>query len=460
LRVGTYAFDTVPVPGTWSDPRLRLARRATMGLNTADVAEVRAKGYQQWLNEQVNWASIDDSAVESIVAQRYPLLALPAAQLANANQGTVQSQLQEATIYRGTFSRRQLYERMVEFWSDHFNIAVTKVGYLKAVDDREVIRKHALGKFSALLKASAHSPAMLAYLDQNLSRAGSPNQNYVRELMELHTLGVDGGYTQQDVDELARVFTGWTFTGAGDFSFNPNRHDWGPKTVLGVNIPAAPSSTGSAGINEGELMLDVLLNHPSTGRFLATKMLKWLLTPEPTQTQINAIATVYRVTKGDIRLMVRAILNEGWVSDAPAKFKRPFHFLVSSLRAIRPVVNSVASMNGQLRTLGQQLFFYETPDGYPDAVEYWAGNIQPRWNFANTLAGQTSQTGVNVSVADLLTGSPDAVVDMIEDDFFGGELALSTRLALLDYIRGGTFNAQRIRETLALALSTAEFQWY
>jgi hypothetical protein len=117
-------------------------------------------------------------------------------------------------------------------------------------------------------------------------------------------------------------------------------------------------------------------------------------------------------------------------------------------------------MNGQLRTLGQQLFFYETPDGYPDAVEYWAGNIQPRWNFANTLAGQTSQTGVNVSVADLLTGSPDAVVDMIEDDFFGGELALSTRLALLDYIRGGTFNAQRIRETLALALSTAEFQWY
>jgi uncharacterized protein (DUF1800 family) len=431
-----------------------------MGLARSDVNEVLAKGYQQYLNEQVYYTRIDDSAVEATVAARYPLLSLTPAQMANASQGTLQAQLQEATIYRAAFSRRQLYQRMVEFWSDHFSIAIGKVGYLKAADDRDVIRRHAMGRFSDLLKASAHSPAMLAYLDQNQSRAGSPNQNYVRELMELHTLGVDGGYTQQDVDELARVFTGWSFTGAGDFTFLPNRHDWNQKVVLGVTIPAAPPSTGSAGINEGEQMLDVLLNHPSTGRFLATKMLKWLLTPTPTPAQINAIATVYRVTRGDIKLMVRAILNEGWVAASPAKFKRPFHFLVSSLRATQPTVTSVAGMNGQLRNLGQQLFFWETPDGYPDTAEYWVGNIQPRWNFSNTLAGQQSQTTINLDVSSYLAGTPDAAIDRIETDFFGGELAVSTRLALLNYLRGGTFNSTRIRETIALALSTSEFQWY
>jgi uncharacterized protein (DUF1800 family) len=450
----------VPTPGSWADPRLRLLRRATNGLRSGDVLDVKNRGYQQWLNEQVYYTQIDDDAVEATVAQRWPLLSQTEVQLAPVNAGTVRAQLQDATLYRAAYSRRQLYERMVEFWSDHFNISIDKVGYLKAIDDREVIRKHAMGKFGDLLKASAHSPAMLAYLDQNLSRVGSPNQNYARELMELHTIGVDGGYTQTDVEQLSRVFTGWTISGAGTFFFNASRHDFGAKTVLGVQIPATPSSTGAAGINEGEMMLDVLINHPSTARYIATKLLKWFITPEPTETQISAIAGAFKATGGDIKRVVRAVLNEGFVTNAPAKLKRPFHLVASGLRATNAVMTTATSMTGQVRVIGQPQFQYETPDGYPDLMEYWVGNVAPRWAFGTTLANSASATTLNVDVAPYLAGTPDAAIDRIQTEFFGGEMATHTREALLSYLRGGTFNATRVRETIALALCSYEFQWY
>ncbi len=452
--------SVAPPPLSWSDPRVRLLRRATNGPRASDVADVTNVGYQRWLNDQVNYVGLDDSPSESIVNAKWPLLAQAPQQLAAVNSGELRRQIQDATLFRAAFSPRQLYERMVEFWSDHFNISYDKVGYLKVIDDREVIRKHALGKFSDLLKASAKSPAMLAYLDQNLSRAGSPNQNYVRELMELHTIGVDGGYTQQDVEELSRVFTGWSFTGAGTFAFNPSRHDFGAKTVLGVSVPATSSSIGAAGIAEGEAILELLINHPSTGRFLATKMLKWLLTPEPTDAQINAVAGAYRATGGDIKRMVRAVLNEAWVAEAPAKLKRPFHLVASGMRATNAIVNTATAMTTQVRILGQPQFQYETPDGYPDALEFWVGNTTPRWAFATTLASSASQTGINVDIAPYLAGTADAAVDRMQAEFFGGELSLETRQMLLNYIKAGTFNSARVRETISLALSAYEFQWY
>jgi uncharacterized protein (DUF1800 family) len=450
----------VPPPVAWTDARLRLVRRATYGARASDVADVRNVGYQRWLNDQVNYTLIDDSALAADVAARWPNLSLAPAQLAPLNAGTLRTNLQQATLYRATYSRRQLYERMVEFWTDHFSIDIDKVGYLKLVDDREVIRKHALGKFGDLLRASAKSPAMLAYLDQNLSRAGSPNQNYVRELMELHTLGVDGGYTQQEVDELARVFTGWTFTGAGDFAFNASRHDFGAKTVLGVTIPATSPGIGAEGVKEGEQMLEVLLNHPSTARFLATKLLKWFVTPEPTATQVEAIAGAYRATGGDIKRMVRAVLNEGWVSRAPLKLKRPFHLVASGLRGTDAVSTNIASMASGVGTLGQPLFQWETPDGFPDLMEFWVGNITPRWQFGNTLANSNSATTVRVDVTPYLAGSADAALDRMNAELFAGELAPATREQLRAYLGAGTFNATRVRDTLALALSSHEFQWY
>jgi uncharacterized protein (DUF1800 family) len=217
---------------------------------------------------------------------------------------------------------------------------------------------------------------------------------------------------------------------------------------------------GADGVKEGEMVLDLLVRHASTARFIATKLLRWLLTAEPDEAQIRTIATVYRVTNGDIKAMVRAILNDGWIASSSVKLKRPFHFVVSSLRATNPVVNSITAMNGQVSAAGQPLFYFETPDGYSDKIEYWAGNILPRWNAASVLAN-SNNSSIAVSVTPYVqAGNPDAALDLINTRLFGGELDGGTRAALRTYIAAGTFSDTRIRETLALALSSSAFQWY
>jgi len=444
----------------WDSSVTRLVRRATLGITAGEVQHASSLGYQGYLNYQLNYARIDDSAVESFVQQKWPLMSQTSDQLFSADAGQVRTQLQESTIYRAAFSQRQLYHRMVEFWSDHFNQDVDKVGYLLVADQRDVIRAHALGKFPDLLKASAHSASMLVYLDQNASRSVAPNQNYARELMELHTLGVDGGYTQNDVAELSRVLTGWTVQGRGNFVFNPAIHDWGSKTVLGVTIPAGSPAVGADGIKEGEQILDMLVHHPSTARFIATKLLRWLLTATPSDTQIGAIASVYRATGGDIKAMVRAILNDSWLPAAPMKLKRPFHYLVSAVRSAGPSVSSVTPLNGQLGVLGQSLFSWDTPDGYPDKIEYWAGNIVPRWSFGTTMSNYNSATTIQVDTTPYRAGSPDAAIDLIDQNFYGGEMPLATRSGLSSYLKAGTFNDTRVRETIALAIAANAFQWY
>lgn len=439
----------------------RLVRRATMGITAEDVALAKQMGWQGYLNWQLNYTRIDDSECENVVAQKWPLMSMTSDQLGQlSDQGEVYRQLRESTIYRAAFSRRQLYQRMVEFWTDHFNQDLEKVGYLYVADLRDVIRKHALGKFPDMLRASAHSPSMLVYLDQNTSRGSAPNQNYARELMELHTLGVDNGYTQNDVAELSRVLTGWTIQGRGNFFFNPNIHDRGAKTVMGLSIPAAPASQGAAGIQEGEAVLDMLVKHPNTARFIARKMLAWLLDPQPTETQIETVAAVYRATGGDIKAMIRVILNDAWLPAAPVKLKRPFHLLVSALRSAKPTVTSLSNMNSQLNNLGHTLFGWDTPDGYPDRVEYWAGNIVPRWNFASQFSSLNSATTLAIDVSPYRAGSPAAAVDLLDQNFFGGEMPAVTRNALLAYAGNGPLTESRTRELMSLAISSNAFQWY
>ncbi len=454
----TASADVFP---EWSTSVGRLVRRVTQGMTASEMTRANSMGYDGYLEWQLNYTRIDDSIVEAYVAQQYPLLAQTNDQLFSANAGTIQSQLQMATAYRAAFSQRQLFHRMVELWTDHFNQDINKVGYLLASDQRDVIRQHALGKFPDLLKASAHSPSMLVYLDQYTSRSTpAPNQNYAREIMELHTLSVNGGYTQNDVADLSRVLTGWTITGKGTFAFNPGFHDWGSKTVLGVNIPAGSPSLGAAGQNEGEQMLNVLANHPSTAAFIATKMLRWLLDPNPSADKISTVAAVYRATGGDIKSMIRVILNESWVTAAPMKLKRPFHFMVSVLRSTNPAVTSAGSLPNQLNVLGHPIYNWATPDGFPDDISYWAGNIVPRWAYGSTASNYNSTTAILFDTTPYRAASAAAAIDLINQNFFGGEITASTKAALTTYLTAGTFNDTRVRETIGLAIASNPFQWY
>jgi uncharacterized protein (DUF1800 family) len=452
--------ESSPTFAEWQSTPARLVRRTNYGITPAELTRANQLGHDGYLNYQLNYTRIDDDAVEATVSQKYPLLSETSDALFSADAGQIEQQLQQATIYRAAFSQRQLYHRMVEFWTDHFNQDYNKVQYLLVADQRDVIRTHALGKFPDLLKASAHSASMMAYLDQNASRNTAPNQNYAREIMELHTLGVNGGYTQTDVAELSRVLTGWTITGRGVFAFNPAIHDWGSKTVLGVAIPAGAPSLGAAGINEGEQMLNVLANHPSTATFIATKMLRWLLDPNPSAAQIATVAAAYRATGGDIKAMIRVILNETWVAASPMKFARPFHFVAASLRATNPTVTNIATIYNQLSVLGHPIYTWATPDGFPDSIEYWAGNILPRWGYGTALSNFNSATTLAVDTSAYRAGSPAAAIDLINANFFGGEIPAVTRTALTAYLNGGTFNDTRVRETLSLAIGANAFQWY
>jgi len=448
-----------PVSG-WNSTTQRLVHRVTMGATADELARAKRMGYRGYLEYQLAADAIDDSAVTAVVATRYPMLAQTPTQLYQVNQELIRAQLADAALYRAAFSKRQLFERMVELWTDHFNIYVPKVGYLKIADDRDVIRKHALGKFPELLSASAHSPAMLAYLDNTLSRRTSPDQNYAREIMELHSMGVDGGYTQQDVAELARCFSGWSLQGRGDFGFVPTSHDYGAKTVLGRTIAAMPTTAGAAGIQDGETMLKVLGEHPSTARFIASKITQWLLRYDPSPALVARVAGVYTSTGGDIKAMIRVILEPEQLMDAPAKYKRPFHFAVSALRATAPTATNLATVRTQLGTMGHPVFQWDPADGFPDSLEFWAGNLLPRWNFASVLAN-SNNANLRVDIAPLMrVPTADAIVAQMNTAYFGGKMTTRMREELVAYLTPAPTSTTRVRETVALALASSSFQWY
>lgn len=446
-----------------NDTLIRLVNRVTLGATEEEVKRAKSMGFARYLEYQLKYTAIPDTATDTWVKTTTPTLAMDGTALYATAYGTLVTELWNATTYRAAFSKRQLYERMVEFWSDHFSINYEKVGYLKTLDDREVIRKHALGKFPALLRASAHSPAMLEYLDNTRSRGRNTNQNYAREIMELHTLGVDGGYTQTDVAELSRILTGWTIQGRGQFAFDPTGHDFTAKTFLGEAFPAQPTSTGAAAIQEGERAIDMLLAHPNTAKYISMKMLRWLLRYDPSDAQITSVAQVYTKTGGDIPSMIRAILTPANLKEAPLKLKRPYHFLVSALRAVNPSVRTLAQIsNRQLLLLGQQLFYWDDPDGYPDNMDFWAGTILSRWNFASYLSSQGSATGeVTFDVAPLVSlAQPAAITAQIEKMIFAGELSGALQEQITAYLAAAPVTATRVREAVALALSSNAFQWY
>lgn len=463
---------------SWRRPEFRLVRRLTTGLNITEAKIAADMGYDAYLERQLNYTALDDSAVDNFIATNYPNLSLSAKAMYNLATGTpavtVKNDLLDAALYRSIYSRRQLYQRMVEFWTDHFNTDYNKVDLLKAVDDRDVIRPNAMTTFGTILLASAQSPAMLLYLDQYNSRGNGtnkPNQNYAREVMELHTLGVNGGYSQTDVAEVARCLTGWTYVtdttkaNYGTFVYDATRHDTGTKNVLGNTIT-------NNGMNEGITVFNILQNYikpgatyPSAGVFVGGKLARWLLSDQPPQAVVDAAAAAYAATGGDIKAMIRAILNQSFLMNAPARYKRPYHLIASAMRAINPTVSGsgatygIGSLRGQPGSMGQKIYEWAPPNGYPDVLPYWVGYILPRWNFGFLLPNNNfGNVAVDVTSLQQL-GSADKIVARLSDVLHAGEMPSNERAQLIAYLKP-SITATSIRDTIGLALAAPSFQWY
>jgi uncharacterized protein (DUF1800 family) len=332
--------------------------------------------------------------------------------------------LQAQKLLRAVYSERQLQEVLTDFWFNHFNVDASKIEDRPVMVEyeRDVIRRHVFGRFRDLLGATARSPAMLFYLDNWLSaapptapkpRPGRParptpapiaagrglNENYGRELMELHTLGVDGGYTQRDVVEVARCFTGWTMKNPHDglgFAFNDKMHDHGAKRVLGHKIKAG------RGIEDGEEVLDILARHPATARFIATKLARRFVSDDPPEALVDRAARTFRRTDGDLREVMRTILTspEFFAPAAVhAKMKSPFEFVASALRATSATITNVRSFVGTIAAMGEPLYQCQPPTGYGDRSAIWVntGSLVSRLNFALGLAAN----GVNAAKVDI-----------------------------------------------------------
>jgi uncharacterized protein (DUF1800 family) len=349
-----------------------------------------------------------------------------------------------------------------------------------------------MGKFSSLLQATAQSPAMLFYLDnfQSVSpNANRPraqmtnapaqqprrgiNENYARELMELHTLGVEGGYTQKDVQEVARCFTGWTIFqprgGAaavnglrgeaarrvpGTFFFNARAHDDGEKIVLGHKIPAG------GGFNDGLKVLDILAHHPSTAKFIATKLVRHFVSDTPPPALVNRASAVFTKSDGDIRETLKVIFFSPEFNSAEAyraKVKRPFELVISAIRTLGAETNGGPGTHQWIARMGEPLYGFQTPNGYSDAAESWVntGGLLERMNFGLALAGNRVQ-GTKIDLTKVVkdNGDKSRLVDESLKTILAGEVSASTRETLLKQLD----QSDPVAKVVGLILGTPEFQ--
>lgn len=426
-------------------------KRTSFGVHRDEMISIDSLGIPAYLEQQLDHLSIDDGTLEADLQTLFPLLYQTADQLYAGfpdNIGAVVQQAAAAAHYRQIFSKRQLYEVMVEFWTDHFNTQLLNgLGpTLKPTDDAEVIRPNALGNFGDLVRASAASPAMLFYLDNFSNQASAPNENYARELMELHTLGVDGGYTEQDIKEVARCFTGWSVhfvdDPAGDygtFKYIDVAHDAGEKTVLGNAIVAG------GGQSDADQVFDLLITHPSTAQFIATKLCRRFISDDPDQASINSVASAFSQSNGDIKDTLRALFaTDAFNNSADLKFTRPSEFLAGLIRALAPDT-AYPSDGGNLfyysrSILGQVPFNWPTPDGYPDQQSYWesTGGLLNRWRLSFIAYAEfiPEINIIDIDYVPMLNGANtlESVVDAIINNVLMRPMSTADRNHIIEWL--------------------------
>jgi len=435
-------------------------------------------------------------------------------------QQVVQGELTQAKLLRAIYSERQLDEVMTDFWMNHFNVFINKGAdrYMLTAYERDVIRPHALGKFKDLLIATAKSPAMLFYLDnwqsigpdsdfarfggqrqrpgrlrrgpfgmivyqpppprreqnpeQKKKRASGLNENYAREIMELHTLGVDGGYTQKDVTELAKVLTGWTIEKpqqGGEFKFDERRHEPGTKVVLGKKFK-------EDGESEGMKALDMLAHHPSTAHFISKKLAMRFVSDDPPESLVDRMAQTFMDSDGDIREVLRTMYKspEFWAPETyRAKVKTPLEFVVSAIRVSGADVQTPQALNNQLQKLGMPLYAMQPPTGYSMKADAWVNSaaLLNRMNFglalaAGKLPGIQWNPSATVNESQIPSDATGALANF-ENTLLDGDVSKQTHTTILNELNDPQAAARNnvpaaqgtnLRLIAGLLLGSPEFQ--
>lgn len=502
---------------TPQDSARHALNRLAYGPRPGEVDRVASMGVMHWIDQQLDPTRLPDKVL-AVRERDFRILSTDDAELAQmvreqrqerirrqqerdsgrmmmgpGNQGDqtgerlrIAAQLQQLAVVRAVLSERQLQEVMSDFWLNHFNVYWAKGAdrFYMASYVEQVIRPRALGKFEDLLVATAQSPAMLFYLDNWESVAPGavppavargfapdslrrrlptgPNENYARELLELHTLGVDGGYTQQDVIQVARVLTGWSIARpaqGGHFQFNDWAHDYGAKTVRGVYFPAGH------GMDEGLRLLHLLAIDPATMRHVSHQLCARFVTDDPPDGCVDDAVKAWRATDGDMREVLRAIVRspDFWAPRAfRAKVKTPLEFVVSAVRAVGGDPDSTPRLAQVVTLLGQPLFLEPSPAGYPESQDEWvnSGALLHRMNAAVALAAGRLP-GVSVALDGLVprSANADSLIDAVDARLLGGGLLTAhTRDVLRHQLQDITNPTSARTLTVGLALGGPDFQ--
>ena len=494
----------LPAHGWTADKEaLHALNRLAFGPRPGDREEVAKAGASNWIQGQLTPDSLGDEPVlkrlrtlptlslsskDLLLSYPAPKAALPMPSAGyvsaivepSADAGTTQTggvpadifkELLAQKLIRAVVSERQLQERLVDFWFNHFNVYAHKGQDLWMVTsyERDAIRPFVFGKFRQLLGATAHHPAMLYYLDNWLSKQGAINENYGRELMELHTLGVDAGYTQTDVTEAARVLTGFGIDAPAKtalFSYRPKQHDPGPETVLGKTFEGA-------GEDQGEKLLDLLAQHPATAKLVCSRLAEAFVSDTPPAALVDRLTKTFESTGGDLRAVYEALFYsaEFW-SDAAyrSKTKTPLELAVSAVRAIGAELEDPGQLSGKITQMGEPLYQCQPPTGYKNRADAWIGTgaLIARINFGIALAGGRIK-GVTFDRDKLVAGAPPddegALSDRLAADVLHEPLSKATRDVIVEEV---SKNAKHVTyqepppnalpQTLGLLLGSPEFQ--
>src|SRR6184192_2887147 len=525
------------------DSALHALNRLAYGPRPGEVDRVAADGVMRWVDRQLSPGKIDDGPLAAR-ERRFKILDYDAGELARVyvdaqrerreqkraaatdsmtekpeQAGPLEqrgrrlgAEFQELAVIRAVLSERQLYEVMVDFWANHFNVFFAKGAdrFLTPSYIEQTIRPRALGKFADLLIATAQSPAMLFYLDnwESVAPGSTPpqamrlrarplfgrapsfgrpplfdpardpmradsqrqravermpkgiNENYARELLELHTLGVDGGYTQQDVINVARIFTGWSIRRpqqGGDFEFHDWAHDYGEKVVMGVTFPAGH------GRDEGVRLLKLLANHPATMHHVSRQLCQRFVNDDPPDGCVDDAVAAWQRTHGDIREVLRAIFHgpDFWAAaSVRAKVKTPLEFVVSAARALGADPDTTPRLAQVVARLGEPLYLHVAPDGYPERDAAWvnSGALLDRMNAAVALAAGRLP-GVVVSIDSIVPASADPaqLIAAVNAQILGGTMSENTKAVIRRQISDSD-PLQARALAIGLAIGGPEFQ--